>query len=244
MKYKKTLSIAMLFSVVLLCTACSGGNASGSADVSTTSEIPVVLNQAEYVLYQNIFYNDYGAQYQNIPVTKNGVFAVVQDAFNNRDRYYVWGYLDNTMCCDWQWEIVPRDTMSLPPTGSLVTVSGIFTADEQALDDYWILDAEVTTVTQYAGAGADLNMLAMSDTLERVQMLNILYRQEAFEGKSFTAYGRIAGPNLLEDPYYDNSWQIPYASADSAEALAIGTNVVCSGKVTSGMLGECKVTVR
>ena len=91
MKHKKRFSVVLLLMIVFLCTACSGGNTADSAGVQTTAEIPVIINQAEYVLYQNIFYNDYGSQYENAPVTKNGVFAVLQDALNDRTRYYVWG---------------------------------------------------------------------------------------------------------------------------------------------------------
>ena len=182
--------------------------------------------------------------YDNTPVTKNGVFAVIQDAFNDHTRYYVWGYLDNTRCCDWQWEFVPKDTTNLPAVGSLITVSGTFVKDEDsALDGYWIKDADVSTVTAYSGAASDMHMLAMSDTLERVQLLNIMYRPEAFEGKTFTAYGRIAGPGVLQDPYYDGSWEIPFTSASDTSALAIGTNVTLNGKVSAGTLGDCAVTV-
>lgn len=244
MKHKKRFSVVLLLMIVFLCTACSGGNTADSAGVQTTAEIPVIINQAEYVLYQNIFYNDYGSQYENAPVTKNGVFAVLQDAFNDRTRYYVWGYLDNTQCCDWQWEFVPKDTKNLPAPGSLITVSGTFAKDEAAaLDGYWIKDADVSTVKTYTGAAAELHMLAMSDTLERVQVLNIMYRSEAFEGKTFTAYGRIAGPGVLQDPYYDGSWEIPFTSASDTSALAIGANVTLNGKVSAGTLGDCAVTV-
>ena len=244
-KQNKRYLITMLFTVVLLCSACSGGGSgSGSAGVKTTAEVPVVLNQAEYVLYQNIFYNDYGPQYDNTPVTKNGVFAVIQDAWAGKARYYVWGYLDNTQCCDWQWEIVPKDTKNLPAPGSLISVTGTFAKDEDnALDGYWIKDAEVTTVTAYVGQTAELNMQVMSDTLERVQILNIMYRSDSFEGKTYLAYGRVAGIGMLQDPYYDGSWEIPFASTGDTSALAIGTSVRLSGKVVSGTLGESTVTV-
>ncbi|MBR0408602.1 MAG: hypothetical protein IJI53_11235 [Clostridia bacterium] len=243
---KKNVLLGILLLTVLLCSACSGGSsASGSAQVKTTEEIPVVINQAEYVLYQNIFYNDYGPQYENTPVNKNGVFAVLQDGFSDKTRYYVWGYLDNTQCCDWQWEIVPTDTKNLPAPGSLVSVTGTFVKNEnEALDGYWIKDAEITTINAYAGPTADLHMQAMSDTLERVQVLNILYRSDVFEGKTFTAYGRISAPNVMQDPYYDGSWEISFTSTDDTSKLAIGTNVRLTGKVTAGTLGESKVTVQ
>ena len=238
----KVVFLALLLAIILLCSACSSDSGS-AAEKETVTEVPVILNQAEYVLYQNIFYNNYGPQYENMPVTKNGVFAVIQDAWAGKARYYVWGYLDNTQCCDWQWEFVPKDTKNLPPVGSLITVSGTFAKEEAALDGYWIKDADVGVVKTYAGATAELHMLAMSDTLERVQLLNIMYWPEAFEGKAFTAYGRIAGPGVLQDPYYDGSWEIPFSSASDLSALAIGTSVTLNGKVSAGTLGDCAVTI-
>ena len=175
-------------------------------------------------------------------MTKHGVFTTLHDAFSDRVRYYVWGYMDNTKCCDWQWEIVPEDPDVLPPDGSLVTVTGTFASHEDALDGYWIENAAVETETSFTGDAADLNMVAMSCTLERVQMWNILYRSDSFEGKTFNAYGRIAAVDTLEDPYYDGSWQIPFSSAQ--ESPAIGTTVTLSGTVEAGALSDCTLAVR
>ena len=240
----KKLYMALAFILTaLLLSGCGGAEgASDKKAENTTKEIPVILNQAEYLLYQNVFYNEYGPQYEGQEVIKRGVLGKIQDAFSNRARYYVWGYLDNTMCCDWQWEIVPRDEKSLPPVGSLVTAKGIFRADESALDGYWITDAAVEAETEYTGVQEEMNMLAMSCTLERVQMFNILYRPEAFEGKPFIAYGRIAAVDTLEDPYYNGSWRIPFTA--KAECPAIGTMVILQGTVKNGALTECLLTVK
>jgi len=240
---KKRLLLALLLIVALLCAGCGNNESAASAGgEKTAAEVPVVLNQAEYLLYQNIFYNNYGSQYTGQPVTKNGVFTVLQDAYSNVTRYYVWGFLDNTRCCDWQWEIVPRDTKNLPAPGSLVTVSGAFMADEKALDGYWIADAQIQTVISFTGESAELNMRTMSDTLERVQVINIANKPESFEGKTFTAYGRVAGPGILEDPYYDGSWQILYQGQTTA-SMAIGTMINLSGTVASGALNATTVAL-
>ena len=225
-------SLSLLL-LALTLTGCGGTN--------TADSIPVILNQAEYLLYQNIFYNSYGPQYEGQTVTKRGVLAKIRDAFNDRDRYYVWGYLDNTKCCDWQWEFVPTDKNSLPAPGSLVVVKGVFKADDNALDGYWITGAAVETETAYSGAQDEINMLAMSCTLERVQILNIQYRSEAFEGKSFSAYGRIAGTNTLENPYYNGSWQMPFSSGTASPA--IGTLVILRGSVRNAALADCSLSV-
>ena len=235
-KKTKWYLVATLIAVVLLCSACSGGGgASGSAGVKTTAEVPVILNQAEYVLYQNIFYNDYGPQYDNTPVTKNGVFAVIQDGYSQKTRYYVWGYLDNTQCCDWQWEIVPKDTKNLPAPGSLVTVTGTFAKNEaEALDGYWLINPEITVRGLYTAGSQELEMFTLSGTLERVQILNIVYIPAYFEGKTFSAYGRVYSTALIQDPYYDGSWQIPFVTKETVPA--IGTTVLLAGTVVSGTL--------
>lgn len=229
---KKLALAVMLGLMLMLCTACGGDGAKQGA--ATTDQVPAILNQAEYLLYQNIFANGYGSQYVNKETTKQGVFAKIQDAYSNMERYYVWGYLDNTRCCDWQWEFRPTDTKSLPAPGSIVVVSGTFAYDDEALDNYWIINAQVETVSSYTGAACELNMYTMSDTLERVQMLNIVGHPDVFEGKQFSAYGRVASQTMLEDPYYDGSWQVPFTS--DATLPAFGTTVLLQGTVRGGVL--------
>ena len=234
---KKVVLLLALMAAALLLTGCGGEKKA----VESTAEVPDVLSQMEYLLYENIFYKDYGPQYEGKEVVKRGVLAKIRDAFNGRTRWYVWGYLDNTRCCDWQWEIVPKDENSLPPVGSLVKAEGVFRADGAALDGYWITDVTVETETEYSGRQEEINMRAMSCTLERVQMFNILYRPEEFSGKRFIAYGRIAGAGLLEDPYYNGSWQIPYAPG--TDQNAIGTLVEVRGRVKDAALEDCVLTV-
>ena len=238
---KLCFALALLLMALTLSGCGDTKGDAGKAAANTTDSVPVILNQAEYLLYQNIFYNNYGPEYEGQDVTKRGVLAKIHDAFNDRDRYYVWGYLDITKCCDWQWEFVPKNEKNLPVPGSLVTVKGVFRANDDALDGYWIADAAVETETAYTGAQDDINMLAMSCTLERVQILNIQYRSEAFEGKSFSAYGRIAGTDTLENPYYNGSWQMPFTSG--TESPAIGTLVILKGTVRNAALADCALSV-
>lgn len=239
--YVKRFSLLLLLAALLmLCTAC-GDSGGGQSGAPTSKEVPAILNQTEYVLYQNIFMNDTGSQYDGKEMSKHGVFTTIQDAYNGVTRYYVWGYLDNTRCCDWQWELKVTNTRDLPSNGSLVTVKGVFTASEDALDGYWLINPEITTVTRYVGESSELDMCTMSDTLERVQMLNIMYHPEAFEGKQFSAYGRIASINLLEDPYYDGSWQVPFTT--TSDIPAFGTTVVLRGTVKDGTLAASSLTV-
>ncbi len=239
-KSKRFLLAALLLAAVILCTACGGDNSGGQNGSPTANEVPVVLSQVEYTLYQNIFANSTGSQYEGREFTKEGVFGVIYDAFSSRNRYYVWGYLDNTRCCDWQWEIKVDDPKNLPSSGSLVTVKGTFSASDDALDGYWLINPEITAHSQYAGVGAELDMCTLSDTLERVQVLNIVYIPYAFEGKKFSAYVRVYSTSVLQDPYYDGSWQIPFVTKE--EVPAIGTTVRLTGTVVSGALSSTTLT--
>ena len=138
---RKTVLLLLLACALLLLTACGSNDQaspqknSEQASTQKTSEIPVVLNQPEYVLYQNVFYNNYMDDYVGKETAKEGIYAVVQDAFSSVTRYYVWGYLDQTQCCDWQWEFVPEAPDKLPPPGSKIKVSGTYEKADSALDD-------------------------------------------------------------------------------------------------------------
>ncbi len=245
-KDKRLLLAALLLAAVILCAGCGSGekasaDSGGQNGVPTSAEVPVVLNQAEYLLYQNIFYNQTGDQYAGQEFTKQGVFGVIYDAFSEMTRYYVWGYLDKTRCCDWQWEIKIDDPKNLPASGSLVSVKGTFGASEDALDGYWLTNPEITVQSRYTGGGQELDMYTLSDTLERVQVLNIYYFPEVFEGKTFSAYARVCSPTLLQDPYYDGSWQTSFTAKETVPA--IGTTVLLTGTVAGGALSSSTLTV-
>ena len=235
--------ISMIITVVMLLVFTSCGTSGESTGGNGTGENPGgldpadrldIISQDEYLLYQNVFYNGYASKMDGTKVKKTGVLATLHDAFNDVDRYYVWGYYDNTKCCDWQWELKLKDGTELPPDGSLITVEGTFVYDEEALDDYWIKDAKVTTKTKYTGALYDLNMYLMSDTLERVQIINVRRFPDYFKDKTYSAYGRIKTIDSIQDPYYNGSWDIPIIWSN--EIPAIGTTVVLTGTVTAGTL--------
>ncbi len=230
-RIKKIVSVLLTVSAILVCSGCGAGSSSGETGSGDRLE---VISQEEYVLYQNVFYKDFGKELDGKRVIKEGVFAVLNDAFNNCSRYYVWGYYDQTKCCDWQWEFVPNEASDLPPAGSLVTVEGLFVSSTDALDGYWIAEANVKANTEYTGMTSDLDMYSMSCTLERVQMINVLRHPEIFQNREFTAYGRIASPDSLEDPYYDGSWEIKIVW--DGDLPAVGTLVAVTGSIRDGSL--------
>ena len=200
---------------------------------------PTILNTMEYTLYTNIFYNQQGDEYVGQEVTKRGTFATINDRFNDKTRYYVWGYNDATKCCDWQWELVLKDEKNVPVDGSLITVTGTFEKDTEALDGYWITGASITVEEEYKDKGFDVDLTTMGSTLERVQMINIQNYQDDFEGKSICLYGRVLNPASIQNPYYDGSWSQDFKTDD--EVPAIGTCVILSGTYTGGLVDNAKV---
>lgn len=204
------------------------------SELAPYSELPVVMDQTEYVLYQNIFGQNGAETYLNKSAVKEGVLVRLTDAFNGVTRYYVWGYYDATKCCDWQWEFVPSDPDKLPPNGSRVRMTGTLVRDEAALDQLWFVDTTVELVTPYAPADCDVDMTCMDGTLERVQIMNMQYCPDAFQGKTLRMYGRVFSPNAIQDPYYNGSWTQELSTDDSLPAP--GIMILVSGTWYSGTI--------
>ncbi len=209
------------------------------AENEVSDVMPTVVNTAEYTLYRNIFFNDMQADYDGKEAVKEGTFATIHDAFNDVTRYYVWGYNDQTKCCDWQWELKMDDVSDLPTNGSLVRVTGTYETNEDGLDDFWIIHPQITVKTPFVGRDYDIDMQAMSDTLERVQTINISNGKDVFEGKTVCGYGRVQNENTLKDPYYDNSWTV--AISGEYEVPAFGTMVLVSGTIRDGVIADCEI---
>lgn len=243
---KKLFLLLLCLAMACSLSACNGSNAPADSDARRPNEtggtgkivhadsapavadtMPTVLNQNEYVLYQNIFYNDMVEDYLGKTVTKEGTLTWIYDAFSGRTRYYVWGYMDATKCCDWQWEFVPADPASLPEKGSLVKMTGTLTRDDAALDKLWFINTTVELETAFTPETCDVDMTTMNATLERVQLMNMQYKPEAFAGQSLRVYGRVLNPTTIQHPYYDNAWTQPFETTQ--QVPAIGTMVILTG---------------
>ena len=233
---KKLLALLLAALLLLSLAACSetgktGNTGDDEPDVPieprTASTMPTVLNQTEYVLYQNIFFNNEADSYVGKTVTKEGTYTRLYDAFSQKYRYYVWGYMDATKCCDWQWEFVPADPETLPPIGSLVKMTGTLARDAAALDKLWFVDTTVEVETTFSPKACEVDMTTMDSTLERVQLLNMQYKPDAFAGKTLRIYGRVLNPTTIQHPYYDNAWTQDFST--DAEVPAIGTMVILTG---------------
>ncbi len=232
--------ILIFLSAVMLAAALSAcapktEKAAKKEEKAESVLMPTVINTVEYTLYQNIFYNEKASEYSGQAAEKEGTFATLYDAYNDVTRYYVWGYNDNTKCCDWQWELkYEGEEKDLPKNGSLITVSGTYESDKAALDGFWIVNPEITIKTKYKGNDCDIDMLSMSNTLERVQITNVKDFPDKFSGKSIGFYGRMKNDAAIEDPYYDNSWNIPVEG--EFEVPAFGTIVIANGRIEDGKI--------
>lgn len=243
---KKRILAACIVMILVLLSGCGktadspSGASAPSAGSETGGSMPTVVNTAEYTLYQNIFFNDAKADFAGKATAKTGTFTILQDAYNDCTRYYVWGYNDQTKCCDWQWELKIDDPSDLPSNGSLVKVTGFYEENVDALDDFWIVDPKITVQKSFAARDFDIDMQAMDDTLERVQTANIVRNKEVFEGKTVCCYGRIQDENTLKDPYYDGSWSIDISG--DFELPAFGTLVLVSGTIRDGSITDCTIS--
>ena len=227
---KKLIPLFLAVLVLLTLAGCKSGGASSGGTLLTSSNpdaMPTMLNQTEYVLYQNIFTNKQADNYVGKTVTKEGTYTRLYDAFSQKYRYYVWGYNDATKCCDWQWEFVPADPDTLPPVGSLVKMTGTLTRDEAALDKPWFVDTSLELKQEYKPSSCEVDMTTMDATLERVQLLNMQRKPEAFAGKTLRIYGRVMNLTTIQHPYYDNAWTQAFRT--EAEVPATGTMVILVG---------------
>jgi hypothetical protein len=194
------------------------------------------FDSMEYTMYMNVFQDTSTKQYDGIEMTKVGTFAVLQDEWSGKTRYYVWGFADQTRCCDFQWEFVPSDVGALPNPGAYIRVKGTFTYTEEqqggALDHYWLTDTTVDVLEDYTPSKFDYDLTVMSATLARVQLFSIQNYSDKFADKTMLIYGRVLGPNTLQHPYYDNSWNLDFKTADDKNP-GIGQYLVLGGRIVS-----------
>ena len=236
--FLRVLALLLILSALLNLGGCKKKT---DSKANSSEKLPTVLNQTEYVIYQNLFYNKKTDDYVGKTVTKTGTFIRLYDRWNDMTRYYVWGYMDATKCCDWQWEFVPKDPGSLPPDGSLVEMKGKLVYNENALDKYWFTDASVKLKTEFTGQkDFDVDLSTMDSTLERVQLMNLMKDPDLFNGKSVLLYGRVKSLDSIQHPYYDNAWTLKF-SADT-QIPAIGTMVLINGTWEDDHLVQATLT--
>lgn len=254
---KKIFALILTLTLTLSFAACGTGNEETSAENGDTVTNPTAdallsdgeldtgmkekFDQMEYSAYVDLFYNDNGASYEGKTFSKDGTFAVLKDAYSNVTRYYVWGYADNTKCCDYQWEFVMPDGMEIPEPGSYVKVKGTMEKNEAALDGYWLKDVTLEVTEEFENAGFGMDMTTMSPTLVRVQVINILQFPDNFKDTTVRVFGRALSVNSIQHPYYNESWSMHFTETDTVPA--IGKYILLEGTYNDKQITTNKLTV-
>ncbi|MBO5397089.1 MAG: hypothetical protein J6A97_09425 [Clostridia bacterium] len=254
---KKIFALILTLTLTLSFAACGTGNEETTAENGDTVTNPTAdallsdgeldtgmkekFDQMEYSAYIDLFYNDNGASYEGKTFSKDGTFAVLQDAYSNVTRYYVWGYADNTKCCDYQWEFVMPDGMEIPEPGSYVKVKGTMEKNEAALDGYWLKDVTLEVTEEFKNAGFGMDMTTMSPTLVRVQVINILQFPDNFKDMTVRVFGRALSVNSIQHPYYNESWSMHFTETDTVPA--IGKYILLEGTYNNKQITTDKLTV-
>ncbi len=202
-------------------------------DAALTS-IHETFSSYNYTLYMNVFQDHTTKQYDGQEFKLEGTFAILNDSWAGKQRYYVWGYADQTRCCCYQWEFVPTDVSALPKPGSFIRVEGVMrhtdTQVDGAMDFYWIPDAKVTVRENYTPAASDYDLKVMRATLAYVQLMRFVGYPEEYAGKTALLYGRALGPSTLQHPYYDNFWTFDFKTD---KTYVPGTYLVLGGTLVS-----------
>ena len=254
---KKILCFILAITMLLALSACGKGteettdangetvtNPSADAllsDGELNTGMKEKFDQMEYSAYVDLFYNDNGASYEGKTFVKDGTFAVLEDAYSGVTRYYVWGYADNTKCCDYQWEIVLPEDTEIPEPGSYIKVTGTMEKNEAALDGYWLKDIIFEVTDKFENAGFDMDMTTMSPTLVRVQVINILQFPDNFRDKSVRIFGRALSTNSIQHPYYNESWSMHFTEIDNPPA--IGSYILLEGIYADKQVTTSNLTV-
>ncbi len=230
---KKFICIFVLLFVCVSFVACDGSASQGddaSVSQSDGTSAYETFDSMEYSVYVNIFYNGLGEDYENKTYTKEGIFGILQDEYNNTTRYYVWGYADQTKCCDYQWEVVLDENAQIPVPGSFVKFTGTLLADESALDGYWFTDVSLEVVNEKAKTAFDYDLTTLSPTLARVQIINMLAHPDVFDSKTVNVYARVLDADTIQHPYYDEAWELDCKGELQG---TVGNYVTVSGTFTA-----------
>lgn len=212
-------------------------------DYETTVKVPDILSQIEYATMNSLYNGD--ESLLNVSMEHTGIFVTIDDTVNNKTLYFIWGYLDKTKCCDWEWELDPDalDLNNLPVNGSKITFTGSIVKSDKAAELYWISnikDFKIDSVYGGLDSSVDYDMRTMNATLVFYQLSFLLNSFEKTEGKTVIIYGRVysvgsdSQTDAVQHPYYNNYWVLDLEM--EKHLPAIGTNVVIRGSIGNFVL--------
>ena len=179
----------------------------GGEEEAVDTAMQETFDATQYTLYVNVVMNK-SDEYTGKELTVTGNAGSIEDRSSGKTRYYVWGYADQTKCCDWQWEYVLADGEKAPVNGSVITVKGTLTKSSDALDQFWFTSASVKTERKYAAPAYDFDLTAVSPTLARVQLAFMRRDASLYNGSSVLIFGRTMDMTHLQHPYYDGAWEL------------------------------------
>ena len=190
------------------------------------------FNAAEDSAYHDLFFDKNYDDYKNKEFEKQGTFAKIYDAYNDVERYYVWGWGSTAKDCCYQWEFVMPSGAKIPSPGSYITVKGTMTESESALDGYWLTDISLSTEEEFNGSSADYDLAVMSPTLARVQLINMLQKSDEFMNVSIRIIGRTQGENTIIPAYTADGWALHFTPA--RDHIDDGSLVIIEGSYNTG----------
>lgn len=196
----------------------SDGHTHAAIEIPDTinPDLKETFSEEEDAAYHDLFYNENTSAYENKSFTKYGTFAKIYDAYNLCTRYYVWGYGDTSKSCCYQWEFVMPDSADIPSDGSYVKVTGTMTASEDALDGYWLTNVTLSVEEAFAETDYDYDFVTLSPTLTRVQVINMLNKNDSFKNVSVRLPAYIQTESTLCSVFNDSSWSMHYTDSTSS----------------------------
>lgn len=246
---KKVLCLILALAISFCFTACSDNdgsedtsvenntNAEGTTAITNATSydngMTETFDQMEYAAYIDLFNNQNYSDYENKTMTKKGNLGTILTFDANGDemiRYYVWGYADETKCCCYQWEFVAPEDWKAPANGSIITVKGTLVASDDALDGYWFDDCDVTVDDKFTESDIDYDMTRISHVLAYVQNWYLINYADYFDGVSLRLYGRALTVNTIQDPYWDEYWNIDFLW--DGDKPSIGQYIVLDGTLS------------
>lgn len=198
-----------------------------------------VISSAEYDGYYDLFFEKNTEKYVDTAVTKEGRITTIHDSFSGKQRYYIYGYGDDAMTQDWQWELDVADPASLPAAGSYVKVSGTLSQSSDALDGYWITDPVIEVTESYEASAFDIDTFTMGNTLIRVQLTSVVNYASEYSSKTIRILGKIGEHGIITNNSDTKVWSLVLDY--DGELPQEGTVVLVEGVFEGSSAHNCKI---
>lgn len=228
---------------LLLCLPLCGCTREGPVaydDTVDSAVLSYVINEDEFIMYENVFFHHFEDMYDGERQTREGVLCAVYDHHAETTRYFVWGYCNRWLQKDWYWELNVKDPSLLPPVGSQIRVTGTIGQSDDSMFGRWMEKPSWTVLVRYTGEQYDINMAAMGVSLVATQLEQMHHEPEDFEGRTVAMYGRLTENGVIRHPHQTEGWT-QQTDADIAN-LTVDSMVLVCGVYRNGVLSEAVMT--